>query len=103
MCTDSFSYQDVSRLINILILRYELDCRMHIAKGKPRIYISANSMKKLRDLVKDPLGLSPEICYANFAVTLTTSMSLDKLTESICLSERGGFAASVTGKEARYV
>ena len=51
LCTDSFTFQDVARLINILILRYQLDCRMHIYKGKPRIYISAKSMDKLRMLV----------------------------------------------------
>ena len=51
LCTDGFTYQDVSRLINILILKFQLDCKMHIYSGKPRIYISAKSMNRLRVLV----------------------------------------------------
>jgi len=53
LCTDAFTCQDVGRLINILIIRYNLDCRMHFNRGKPRIYISAKSMNKLR-LIVDP-------------------------------------------------
>lgn len=52
LCTDGFKYKDVSILINILIIRYGLDCRMHIYSGKPRIYITAASMNNLRELVK---------------------------------------------------
>jgi hypothetical protein len=53
LCTDSFSVQDVVRLINILILRYDLDCKLHFNSGKPRIYISAvTSMVRLRELVE---------------------------------------------------
>lgn len=52
LCTDGFTNSDVGRLINILIIRYNLDCRMHFNAGKPRIYISAKSMDELRKLVK---------------------------------------------------
>ena len=42
LCTDSYSLQDVVRLINVLIIRYGLICslREH-RKGQYRIYISA--------------------------------------------------------------
>lgn len=41
LCTDGFTFQDVSRLINILIIRYQLDCRMHFYSGKKvsRVFI----------------------------------------------------------------
>jgi hypothetical protein len=51
LCTDGFTVQDVVRLINILIIRYDLNCKLHFYKNKPRIYISANSLTKLRELV----------------------------------------------------
>lgn len=34
LCTDSFSVQDVVRLIKVLIIRYNLKCSLHIKKGK---------------------------------------------------------------------
>jgi len=52
LCTDGFTVQDVVRLINILIIRYDLDCKLHFNNGKPRIYISAKSMEQLRELVR---------------------------------------------------
>lgn len=52
LCTDGFRNSDVGRLINMLIIKYNLDCRMHFYNGKPRIYISAKSMKNLRLLIK---------------------------------------------------
>jgi uncharacterized Zn-finger protein len=52
LCTDSFSNQDVARLINVLIIRYGLNCTMvGYNIGKPRIYIKANSMAQLRAIV----------------------------------------------------
>ena len=43
--------KDVVRLINILQIRYGLDCSIHYSRGLPRIYIKANSMDKLRNLI----------------------------------------------------
>jgi hypothetical protein len=51
ICTDNFSVPDVVRLINILKIRYDLNCSIHYTKNKPRIYIKADSMNKLRILV----------------------------------------------------
>ena len=52
LCTDSYSIQDVVRLINVLIYRYDLKCniRMH-REGQYRIYISKKSMELLRTIV----------------------------------------------------
>jgi len=52
LCTDSFSNQDVARLINVLILKYGLNCTMQGYKsGRPRIYIKTNSMAQLGVIV----------------------------------------------------
>ena len=52
ICTDSYTIQDVVRLINVLIIRYRLECtlRFHSAT-QPRIYISQSSMPLLLNIV----------------------------------------------------
>jgi hypothetical protein len=52
LCTDSFSVEEVSRLITVLYVRYDLDSTLRIYKGKPRIYIRASSMPTLRNQVR---------------------------------------------------
>jgi len=51
-CTDSYTVEDTIRLMNVLILRYRLDCtlRSH-SSGGFRIYIKTNSMPLLRSIV----------------------------------------------------
>lgn len=52
LCTDSYTIQDVVRLVNVLIIRYNLIC--FIRENNPnqyRIYISEKSMDKLRAIV----------------------------------------------------
>jgi hypothetical protein len=51
ICTDAFSIKEVICLINILIIRYDLDCTIHYYNKNPRIYIKANSMDKLIKIV----------------------------------------------------
>lgn len=53
LCTDSFTIPDVIKLINVLIIRYQLDCafRLH-TPTQPRIYIKEGSMAKLRAIVE---------------------------------------------------
>jgi len=53
LCTDSYTIQDVVRLMNVLIIRYELKCTLHKASnGKGyRIYISRSSVRKVVDIV----------------------------------------------------
>jgi len=54
ICTDSYSIQDVVRLMNALILRYDLKCTLHKASNSCgyRIYISRNSVWKVKEIVK---------------------------------------------------
>jgi hypothetical protein len=50
ICTDSYSIQDVIRLMNVLIIRYDLNCTLHKASNNLgyRIYISRNSLDKVK-------------------------------------------------------
>jgi hypothetical protein len=53
LCTDSFTIQEVIKLINVLIIRYELECKIHFhTPTQPRILIKQRSMLKLKDLVR---------------------------------------------------
>ena len=54
ICTDSYTIQDVVRLMNVLIIRYDLKCTLHKASNKfgYRIYISRNSLYKVKEIVK---------------------------------------------------
>jgi hypothetical protein len=49
LCTDSYSIQDIVKLMNVLIIRYELECTYH--KFNNRIYIKQKSMFKLINLI----------------------------------------------------
>ncbi len=52
LCTDSFAVKEVILLMNILMIRYNLKCSMHMFAGLPKIYISTSSMLHLREIVK---------------------------------------------------
>ena len=53
LCTDSYTLQEVVTLINVLKIKYDIDCTIQgINNNRPRIYILAESMGKLRLLVK---------------------------------------------------
>lgn len=54
ICTDSYTIQDTVRLMNVLIIRYDFKCTLHKASNEHgyRIYISRNSLYKLKKLVK---------------------------------------------------
>lgn len=45
--TDSFSIQDVVFIINVLKVKFNLDCTVHYQRGNPVIYISSRSTKLL--------------------------------------------------------
>jgi hypothetical protein len=53
LCTDSFSNYDVNRLINVLLIRYNIRSNFVIVSGKARIYIPSTESNKLINLVKD--------------------------------------------------
>jgi hypothetical protein len=44
--TDSFTVQEVVYIINILVIKLNLDCSLHYQKGKPILYIKSKSIKK---------------------------------------------------------
>lgn len=44
--TDSFTVQEVVFIINILIIKLNLDCSLHYQRGKPILYIKSKSIKK---------------------------------------------------------
>jgi len=45
ICTDSYSIEDVIRLMNVLIIRYRLECTLRVRrKNQYRIYIRQSSM-----------------------------------------------------------
>jgi len=53
LCTDSYTIQDVVRLMNVLMVRCELICTVHKSQpGRYQIFISKKSMDKLRSIVK---------------------------------------------------
>jgi hypothetical protein len=52
ICTDSFTVEEVSRLMIVLYVRYGLDSTLKYHGGKPRIYIRTSSMPTLRNLVR---------------------------------------------------
>lgn len=51
LCTDSFSTIDIVRLMNVLIIRYDITSKIHNVGGKQRIYIPSKESKKLLTLV----------------------------------------------------
>jgi len=42
ICTDSFSMEDVVLLLNVLVVKYGLDCTNRNRDGAPRLYIKKN-------------------------------------------------------------
>lgn len=50
--TESFSVEDTVRLLNVLMIRYRLDCSLHKHSIGYNIYIKENSMPLLRTIVQ---------------------------------------------------
>jgi hypothetical protein len=62
LCTDSFDIQDVVRLMNVLTIRYRLDCTVRYPNARyPRVYIRYNSMCVLRPIVAK--HMDPSMLY----------------------------------------
>ena len=52
ICTDSYSIEDTIRLINVLIIRYRLECTLRVHRtNQYRIYIRQTSMPSLLNIV----------------------------------------------------
>ena len=53
ICTDSYSVQDVVRLINVLIIKYRLNYTLcYHTETQPRRYISGSSILLLQTIVR---------------------------------------------------
>lgn len=53
LCTDSYTISDIVRLMNVLIIKYRLDCTLRYhTSTQPRIYIKEGSMSILRNIVR---------------------------------------------------
>ena len=52
ICTDSYTIIDIVRLINVLIIKYKLECTLRYhTPTQPRIYIRQRSMPLLINIV----------------------------------------------------
>lgn len=52
LCTDSYTLPEVITLINVLMLRYGITCRIHVKrKEQYRIFIPESELEKVRSLV----------------------------------------------------
>jgi hypothetical protein len=51
ICTDAFSHDDVKRLTQYLIDRYNIKCSIHKTGGKHRIYVLVKSVETVKSIV----------------------------------------------------
>lgn len=51
LCTDSYTLSDIIRLMNVLIIRYRLECTLRAHGSYYRIYIRSRSIPLLRSIV----------------------------------------------------
>ena len=51
LCTDNFTLPDVIKLMNVLRIKFNIECSIHYNVRKPRIYIPKYEMVKLRGIV----------------------------------------------------
>ena len=59
ICTYSYTVQDVVRLINVIIIKYRLNCTLRYhTTNQPRIYISERSIHMLQDIVRNHMCAS---------------------------------------------
>jgi hypothetical protein len=56
--TDYFSIQDVVRLINVIIIKYNFNCGLYNDRGRYRIYINKSSMSQLIKIVSPHMASS---------------------------------------------
>ncbi len=62
ICTDSYTVQDIVRLMNVMIIRYRLECTLRYPTlTQPRIYIRERSMPLLRQIVES--HMCPSMLY----------------------------------------
>ena len=72
LCTDSFSNYDIVRLMNVLLIRYNINSSLVQTSGKSRIYIASpygTESIKITNLVSVPEALFTQVCYIRYQVT----------------------------------
>lgn len=52
ICTDHFTIPDVCKIFNVLIIKFNLDCRLHMISNHLRIYIVKKDLPLLISIVK---------------------------------------------------
>lgn len=68
--TQSFTILDSVRLINVLIIKFNCKCTLHMQRGLPVIYISSRSMRKLYPILKT--YFTPGMLYKLTGARLTS-------------------------------
>jgi hypothetical protein len=57
LCTDNFNVIEVVKLLNVLIVKYNINATLQFNNKLPRIYIGKNEMNKLK-LIVSPFMIS---------------------------------------------
>jgi LAGLIDADG DNA endonuclease family len=52
LCTDSFTFKEVILLINILKIKFDLNCTIHNDANKYRIFINKKNLNKILNEIK---------------------------------------------------
>ena len=99
LCTDSYTVSDVIKLINVLFIRYQLDCTLRFHRpAQPRIYIRQGSMSKLRSIVQP--HMHPSFLYKLGKISgvpfgATGALNRNKKNIAVMvLDEKGGLVYS---------
>jgi hypothetical protein len=61
LCTDSFSDYDIIKLMNVLLIRYNINSKLVKISGKSRIYIPSTESAKINNLVLE--FMHPSMLY----------------------------------------
>jgi len=64
--TQSFTVKECVFIINVLIIKFNLNCSIYLQKGKPTIYISARSVRKLYPLISQYIVPSMRYKFIEF-------------------------------------
>lgn len=52
LCTDNFTLKEVVLLLNILNIKFDLDCKIHIDNKYYRIFFNKKSLNKIFNYIK---------------------------------------------------
>jgi hypothetical protein len=86
LCTDSYKLIDVIRLMNVLIIRYRLECKLRYhTPTQPRIYIRECSIPLLRTILK-PYMCSTMLYKLDKVVNTRRQYTTSSFSSSFCSS-----------------